>query len=515
MSENKKNKDSYAQDTLAFTVPPEERRRSQNRQHYEPQYGNQPHQQNNQYPQEYYEQYPHNYAAHPSVSQEQQYYNNPGNYPQQYPPNQNGIPRQPQGQRPQNPNSAPRQSQGQHPQNPNGAPRQPQGGQRPQNPNGAPRQPQVGQRPQNPNGAPRQSQGQRPQNHNGAPRQSQEQRPQTKKRNQVQAQKQNTRPVKQKKRKKGGIVKKLIISLLSILIVLFIIYSAISFYLISKVNVNDRGERIQPSHSLYSDSAVRNILLIGTDSRGEDRGRSDSMILLSINRKTNKMSLVSLMRDSYVQIPGYGSDKLNAAYSYGGPELLMDTIEENFYIEIDDYFTVNFISFANIVNAVGGVEIEVTDDEADAINVLLDSPEGNTLFGTPDESDYLNGGGTYKLNGKQALCYSRLRYVGNADFERTQRQRKVLTEILKNLGKANPFKLGATAKDILPSMDTNMSKFSMYLLSLRVPSFLIGYDTQQLRIPAEDTFSGSTIDGQSVLEIDFDANIEIIEEELY
>ena len=117
----------------------------------------------------------------------------------------------------------------------------------------------------------------------------------------------------------------------------------------------------------------------------------------------------------------------------GGPELLMDTIEDNFYIEIDDYVTVNFISFANIVDAVGGVEIEVNDSEADAINALLDSKEGVSMFGQPDENDYLNGGGTYKLNGKQALCYSRLRKVGNADFERTERQRKVLSGILKML----------------------------------------------------------------------------------
>lgn len=312
-----------------------------------------------------------------------------------------------------------------------------------------------------------------------------------------------------------GCVTKIIISLLSLLVLLFIIYSVIAWSLIGKVNVVDTGERLTPSHTLYSSSSVRNILLIGSDSRGEDRGRSDSMILLSINSRTNKISLVSLMRDSYVQIPGYGSDKLNAAYSYGGPELLMDTIEENFYIDIDDYFMVNFISFANIVDAVGGVEIEVSDEEADAINVLLDSKEGNTLFGTPDESDYLSGGGTYKLNGKQALCYSRLRYVGNADFERTERQRKVLTEIIKSAGTTNPFKLGQSAKDVLPSMETNMSKFSMYLLSLRLPSLLIGYDIEQVRIPAEDTYWGSTIDGQSVLEIDFDANLEIIENELY
>ena len=131
------------------------------------------------------------------------------------------------------------------------------------------------------------------------------------------------------------------------------------------------------------------------------------------------------------RFPGYGGCKLNAAYSYGGPELLMDTIEDNFYIEIDDYVTVNFISFANIVDAVGGVEIEVNDSEADAINALLDSKEGVSMFGQPDENDYLNGGGTYKLNGKQALCYSRLRKVGNADFEKNRTAKKSIKRYFK------------------------------------------------------------------------------------
>ncbi len=321
------------------------------------------------------------------------------------------------------------------------------------------------------------------------------------------------KPKKKKIRKKGGCLTKIIISLLSVFIVLFGIYSIIVMGFISKINIVETGERVSTSHSLLSSSSVKNILLIGTDSRGEDRGRSDSMILLSINSKTDKITMCSLMRDMYVQIPGYGSNKLNAAYSYGGPELLMDTIEENLYIEIDDYVTVNFVSFANIVDAVGGVEIEVSDNEADAMNVLLQSPEGVSFFGEPSEDDLLDGGGTYNLSGKQALCYSRLRYVGNADFERTQRQRKVLEAIIKKA--ANPVRIGAVAKEALPSMNTNMSKLNMYLLSLRGPGFLLGYDVEQMRIPADDTYWGSDIDGMSVLEVDFEENIDLIEDKLY
>ena len=302
--------------------------------------------------------------------------------------------------------------------------------------------------------------------------------------------------------------------MLTPVLVVFIIYSVIVFSLIGKVNIVETEERIAPSHEVYSSSSVRNILLIGTDSRGKDRGRSDSMIILSINSSSDTISLVSLMRDTYVQIPGHGGAKLNAAYQYGGPELLMDTIEENFYIEVDEYFTVNFTSFASIVDTVGGVEMEISDAEADAINVLLDSKEGKKLFGTPKESDYLNGGGTYVLNGKQALCYSRLRKVGNADFERTERQRNVLEQIMKNL-MSEPTAIFSNMGDILGELETNMSKSSMYFMSLRLPFLLAGYEFEQMRIPAENAYAGSTINGQSVLEFDKSKTLDMIEKDLY
>ena len=344
MSDNKRDKDSYAKDTLEFSVPSEyiQNKSSQRR---PPQQGMQ----------------------------------RPGNNGQR-PERQNPQRRQPNGQASQGQGVHGRT--GQRQQIPGRNPNQMRGqgnntASRAVNPQNRNNNMQSGVRPvQN-----RPPQNNRPVNNASAPK-----------------------PKKKKIRKKGGCLTKIIISLLSVFIVLFGIYSIIVMGFISKINIVETGERVSTSHSLLSSSSVKNILLIGTDSRGEDRGRSDSMILLSINSKTDKITMCSLMRDMYVQIPGYGSNKLNAAYSYGGPELLMDTIEENLYIEIDDYVTVNFVSFANIVDAVGGVEIEVSDNEADAMNVLLQSPEGVSFFGEPSEDDLLDGGGTYNLSGKQALC---------------------------------------------------------------------------------------------------------------
>ena len=317
---NREDKDSYAKDTLAFRVPLEAQQNNRN-------------------------------------------VNNP-NYQRQYP----------QGQRPQG-----QYSQGQYPQ-----------GQRPQ---GQRSQGQLSnqinrQNTQQHSGQPR-SNYRRNSGHQNSNVNSNRQKPPVQKRNNTtrnnqqvranNAQRQKAVKVKKTKRR-GGCLTKILMSIIGLFLILFILYSIIVMTLINKVNIVDDGERISSGNSLMSSSNVRNILLIGTDSRGEDRGRSDSMILLSINSKTNKINMVSLMRDTYVQVPGYGGCKLNAAYSYGGPELLMDTIEDNFYIEIDDYVTVNFISFANIVDAVGGVEIEVNDSEADAINALLDSKEGVSMF---------------------------------------------------------------------------------------------------------------------------------------
>ena len=511
MSDNKNDKDSYAQDTLAFSVPDESaKRKNAYPQNAYPQ-SNRPQRQKypEQYPQEQYQ-----YEQYPEGQYQQEYYPQKGQpiYDQYRPQGQRAP-----GQRLQGQNAQGQRAPGQRPQGQNAQGSRPQG-QRPQGQNAQGSRPQS-QRPQGQKPQRQRPKGQRPQGQKPQRQRPQSQRPQGQnKRNNTQKNKRDSynnsgnKQIIKKVKKKRGCLTKILLSLLGLLLLVFIIYSVIAMLVISKIDTNERGDRVSPSHSLFDSSNVKNILLIGNDSRGEDRGRSDSMILLSINSSTNKINIISLMRDTYVEVPGYGGCKLNAAYSYGGPELLMDTIEENFYIEVDDYISVNFTSFAGIVDSIGGVEIEVNEDEAAAINVLLDSKEGISLFGTPDESDYLNGAGKYKLNGKQALCYARLRKVGNADFERTERQRKVLSGLLGNIGFSSVFSI---IGDAFPDVSTNMSKLQMYGLSLRLPFVLGFYDVEQLRIPVEDTFWSSEIDGQDVLEIDMDANLDIIEKDVY
>ena len=322
---------------------------------------------------------------------------------------------------------------------------------------------------------------------------------------------------RQRRKRSGGILSRLIgrliFVLLTILVVIFAIYSMISLGLIKKINHEEVGERYR-SNTALSAPYVTSVLLVGTDGRSlEERGRSDTMILFSMNSHTKEITLTSFMRDCYVNIPGYGWDKLNASYSYGGAALLMDTIEQNFNVSIDDYVSVNFISFAAIVDAVGGIDIDVSDAEAGEINTILQA-EVNELMGDDKVSDLLASGGKLHLNGKQALSYARIRYIGNADFERTQRQREVISNVLDKMKKVNPTSISKIMNNVMPQVNSNMTSGQMYMLSLRLP-FLLGYDVGQLQIPAEGTYWEEYTESGSSLGLDFEQNYRVIEETVF
>lgn len=318
---------------------------------------------------------------------------------------------------------------------------------------------------------------------------------------------------KKKKRRKPNVFSRFLRKLAFIAAAIFLIYSAAALFMISKLEHIPEGDRTVTTGMLDA-SYVRSILLIGTDARNtSERGRSDSMILVSINSRTETIYLSSFMRDAYVEIPGHGSNKLNSAYSFGGAELLMDTLELNYGVSIDDYVVVSFSGFAEIIDAFGGVEITMSDAEAEALNAILIS-EVNELMGDARESDLLGGGGTFKLNGKQALSYARIRYVGNADFERTSRQREVMSQLFSNLKTRLVTAVPELVSSALPHVGTNMSTIGMYGLSLRVP-FVMGYDIQQLQIPADGTWSGQNVDGQSVLVVNFAENQQILNDTIY
>ena len=318
-----------------------------------------------------------------------------------------------------------------------------------------------------------------------------------------------------KSRVGGGILGKAIRAVLWVIIIVFVLYSAVSLIGILRMHRETAENRANISDVMDA-AYVSNVLLIGTDSRdlSQERGRSDSMILASINKKTRELTLTSFLRDSYVYIDDeYGYGKLNAAYSYGGAGLLMDTIESNYGVRIDDYILISFAACANVIDAVGGVKLDLTDEEADAVNEILIS-EVNELMGDDRNDDLLDCGGKQKLDGKQALSYSRIRYVGNADFERASRQRTVMTQVLKKAA-VNPVAMARIFVTALPELSTNLSVGKSYGYTLRAPILLIGYQLKTQQIPADDTFYGDDVDGESVLRVDCDANRQVLKDTIY
>ena len=254
------------------------------------------------------------------------------------------------------------------------------------------------------------------------------------------------------------------------------------------------------------EEGVTNILLIGD-------GRSVAMILVSISNRTKTIYLTSLLRDIYVEIPGHEGNRLNAAYSFGGPELLLKTIKQNLDIEVNRYVQVNFQAFANLIDAVGGVDLELTNEEVQLVNAYLN--EYNMLENRPMDTDYLpsDASGLLHLNGPQALAYSRNRYIGS-DFGRTERQRKILEAVFHQLPSSVLTNLDDMIDGILPNLTTNISKNECYALSLDAPK-LLTYELVQASIPIAGSYQNVTIRKMSVLQVDFEKNKEFIRTRIY
>ncbi len=274
-----------------------------------------------------------------------------------------------------------------------------------------------------------------------------------------------------------------------------------------------RSNMQESSIPILYDEDVFNVLLIGGDSRKAGGvARSDAMMLVSINKKSKKITVTSLLRDIYLEIPGKKNNRLNAAYALGGAALLLDTVEQNFKVKVDKYASIDFFSFMDVVDAVGGVTLEVTQEEIPVINKYI--KELNLLTGQEEEKDFLTIPGTLLLNGKQALGYSRNRYVGNADFERTARQRRVLEQIFHQVKNLNILELKKLFDIILPQITTNLSEGEIFTLLLSLPSFM-NYDIEQWSIPMANSYTSLRIRGMAVLGIDFEKNISELHRRAY
>lgn len=289
------------------------------------------------------------------------------------------------------------------------------------------------------------------------------------------------------KEKKGEFFRKF----MTLLFVAAIVYAGITGYIcavFSNTEYIKTDSSSSSSAGLVSDSRVKNILLLGVDDKQNgNTSRSDTMILLSIDKRNRQLKMTSFLRDTYVEIPGYGENKMNAACTFGGPQLVMKTIEHNFGIDIDNYVLVDFSAFEDIVDSLGGVTVEVEQREAEFIN--------NTTRYTIDYGENV------KLTGGEALTYVRIRKL-DSDFYRTQRQRKVITAILSSVKKSNPFELIETGKEVMKYVETDMNPLELTLLAEGAVLSYMRYDIVQSRIPVDENYSSQTINGAAVLVID-------------
>ena len=273
-----------------------------------------------------------------------------------------------------------------------------------------------------------------------------------------------------------------------------------------------RKNMLENAEELVSDDNVLNILLIGCDARSKTgRGRSDSMILLSINKNTKKVIMTSFLRDTWVNIPGVGNQRLNAAYYFGGPKLLIKTMESNFHIRIDKYVRVNFYSFIDTVDAIDGVDIDVTEEELEYLNDYV--KHENKLLGNNENDNLVKKTGKQTLNGIQALAYARIRYVGT-DFARTQRQRTVMNEIFRKAKKLSLTEMNDFLEKVLPNVTTNLEKGQIFSLILNASDYL-SYERTDQSIPNLGSFKNMVIDGMMVLGIDFEKYNAELKESIY
>lgn len=251
--------------------------------------------------------------------------------------------------------------------------------------------------------------------------------------------------------------------------------------------------------ALARENGPMNILLIGVDqSAPGTRGRSDTMMLARVEPSTGEVRLVSFLRDLYLPIPGVGKTRLNAAYQHGGEALLKQTLAKNFDLSVDHTVTVNFSMLRDLVDQLGGVELDIAEKERNALNKLI--REYNADFG-------LTGGeitesGTQVLDGRQALCYSRLRKI-DSDFQRTSRQQRVLEGVLRRLSQMSKWQLLRLAVQNLSRVETDLTFGDLTALAPLLAGG--GLSLECTRVPFEGSYREETIRGMMVLVPDLSA----------
>lgn len=297
-----------------------------------------------------------------------------------------------------------------------------------------------------------------------------------------------------------------------ILLLIIFIPTGILTFMIKENHKKEEIAKKEAKQEALKNEKSMNIALFGLDRRSkEEKSRADSIMVANINFETKTINLVSILRDTLVDIKGHGKDKLNHSYAYGGPELSMETINSNFDLDINKYVSVDFFSLAKVIDIIGGVDIDLKDYEANQINQNLN--EINSIEKLPKETDYIQGSGLKNLNGRQAVAYCRIRKEGNGDYERTQRQRNVLKSILLKYEKLDSGKRFEVGMEMMSQVNTNIPINDIKDLQNKILSDK-DFTINQHMIPFEGSFETKIIDKKWVIDANMKENIKKIHEYL-
>lgn len=293
---------------------------------------------------------------------------------------------------------------------------------------------------------------------------------------------------KKKKKKKKHVFLRIVIVLLIILVILAGVIVGFGYSKFAKINYTDIDEsQIESNEGVEDATGYRNIVLYGVDSRTNsyENTLSDTIMIISLNQDEKKVKIASVYRDSYLKFNG-SFDKITHAYAKGGPTLSLSALNTNLDLNLKEFVAVNFGVVVDVIDEIGGIDMEITSEEVKYINTYITGI--NEI--TNHNSSEITKAGTYHLDGVQALAYSRIRYTSGGDYKRTERQRDVLNLVFEKVKKMNVLQLNSLADTILPEVSTNISSGDILGLLTQVASYDIEETTGW---PYE--IKGDTIDG--------------------
>lgn len=311
--------------------------------------------------------------------------------------------------------------------------------------------------------------------------------------------------------------KKIALTLISIIVIIALFGVGFVYSKLNKIYVKDDAAKANEKSEATMVEGVTNILLVGTDGEYVEKGnRSDSVMLLTIDSNKKAIKISSIARDTYVDIPGYSTEKLTHAYGYEGIDLLKKVFEVNFNIKVDKYVAVNFVSFMDIMDELGGVEVKVEEKDIKEINKYIDACY-DYYYDRKDvvKKEYITKSGVQRLNGYQALAFSRIRYTDDA-FARDNRHRDVAESVYKTFLKSDPQEYKRCADILLDNTKTNISPIEM--MNLGYTMFNINdKEIEQFQFPLEEYRNGHIISKKKgwVLEWDKEPNLKAWHEFIY